>query len=103
MINNAHPHICGETAVVHNGIIENYSELKTDLQSHGFKFESDTDTEVIAVLVEHLRSSELLSPFEAVRKTISTLRGSYACCFVFKNLNIMIAASHGSPLAFGVL
>lgn len=73
---NAHPHMSGDIAVVHNGIIENYEELRELLQSRGYVFESQTDTEVIAHMVEwELRTSETL--LEAVQKTAKQLDGAY--------------------------
>ena len=73
---NAHPHRSGKIAVVHNGIIENYEELRSELQARGYVFQSQTDTEVIAHLVEwEFRTSNSL--LEAVRKAVKQLRGAY--------------------------
>ena len=97
---NAHPHSSDEVSVVHNGIIENSDELKKDLESKGFKFKSQTDTEVITVLVTHFLQSS--KPLESVFKTLKKLKGSFALGIIFKNFsNIIIGARRGSPLAVG--
>ena len=97
---NAHPHSSEEVSVVHNGIIENSDELKKDLESKGFKFKSQTDTEVITVLLtQFLQNSK---PLESVFKTLKKLKGSFALGIIFKNFsNIIIGARRGSPLAVG--
>ena len=97
---NAHPHSSEEVSVVHNGIIENSDELKKDLESQGFKFKSQTDTEVITVLVtQFLQNSK---PLESVFKTLKKLKGSFALGIIFKNFSdIIIGARRGSPLAVG--
>ncbi len=97
---NAHPHSSEEVSVVHNGIIENSDELKKDLESQGFKFKSQTDTEVITLLVTQLL--EKSEPLEAVYKTLKKLKGSFALGIIFKNFSdIIIGARRGSPLAVG--
>ncbi len=97
---NAHPHSSDEVSVVHNGIIENSDELKKDLESKGFKFKSQTDTEVITILVTHFLQSS--KPLESVFKTLKKLKGSFALGIIFKNFsNIIIGARRGSPLAVG--
>ena len=83
---NAHPHITKNVAVVHNGIIENFAELKNGLLEKGVIFNSQTDTEVIVKLVEEKISKEKFGPLEAVRLTIEKLRGSFALCFIFRDL-----------------
>ena len=99
---NAHPHVTENVAVVHNGIIENYAEIKNELQKKGVRFNSQTDTEVVANLVEEKISKEKYSPLEAVRLTIERLRGSFALCFIFRGLeNLLITTRSGSPLALG--
>ncbi|WP_301098241.1 glutamine--fructose-6-phosphate transaminase (isomerizing) [Otariodibacter sp.] len=99
---NAHPHRSGNIAVVHNGIIENYEELREMLQQRGYQFQSQTDTEVIAHLVEwESRSSSTL--LEAVQKTVAQLRGAYGT--VVMNANEpehLIVARSGSPLVIGL-
>jgi glutamine---fructose-6-phosphate transaminase (isomerizing) len=99
--NNAHPHATDNLAVVHNGIIENFRELRQMLEKQGEEFRSDTDTEVVV----HLVNSHLLkgmSPQEAVRASLPQLRGAFALAFVFKGFgNLMIGARRGSPLAIG--
>jgi glucosamine--fructose-6-phosphate aminotransferase (isomerizing) len=98
---NAHPHATERVAVVHNGIIENFRELREQLGKVGTKFASDTDTEVVA----HLVTSELQqgkSPAEAVAATLKQLRGAFALAFLFAGEDdLMIGARKGSPLAVG--
>ena len=97
---NAHPHSSEKVSVVHNGIIENSDELKKDLEEKGFKFKSQTDTEVITLLVTQLL--EKSEPLEAVYKTLKKLKGSFALGIIFKNFpDIIIGARRGSPLAVG--
>ena len=99
---NAHPHVTENVAVVHNGIIENFAEIKNELLKKGVRFNSQTDTEVVANLVEEKISKEKYSPLEAVRLTIERLRGSFALCFIFRGLeNLLITTRSGSPLALG--
>jgi len=97
---NAHPHSSDEVSVVHNGIIENSDELKKDLEARGFKFKSQTDTEVITILVtQYLQNSK---PLDSVFKTLKKLKGSFALGIIFKNFpDIIIGARRGSPLAVG--
>ena len=98
---NAHPHATENVAVVHNGIIENFRELRQELEKQGAKFSSETDTEVVA----HLVNSYLLkghSPQEAVKASLPQLRGAFALAFLFKGHNdLLIGARKGSPLAVG--
>src|SRR6201999_692387 len=98
---NAHPHATENVAVVHNGIIENFRELRQMLQQQGATFTSETDTEVVA----HLVNSFLLkgaSPQEAVKATLPQLRGAFALAFVFRGHgDLLIGARRGSPLAIG--
>ncbi len=99
--NNAHPHAADNVTVVHNGIIENFRELRLMLEKQGAKFSSETDTEVVA----HLVNSYLLkgvSPQEAVKAALPQLRGAFALAFLFKGHgDLMIGARKGSPLAIG--
>ncbi len=98
---NAHPHCAGSVAVVHNGIIENYRELRSELAQNGMGHETDTDTETVALLADyHLKQG--LSPSEAARATVARLEGAYALCFLFDGeTDLLIAARKGSPLAIG--
>jgi glucosamine--fructose-6-phosphate aminotransferase (isomerizing) len=99
--NNAHPHATEKLAVVHNGIIENFSELRRELERDGAKFATDTDTEVIA----HLVTAEMnkgASPVEAVKAALPRLRGAFALAFLFAGEdNLLVGARKGSPLAVG--
>ncbi|KPF97758.1 glucosamine--fructose-6-phosphate aminotransferase, partial [Rhodopseudomonas sp. AAP120] len=98
---NAHPHAADGVAVVHNGIIENFRELRNELQADGAKFASETDTEVVAHLVNsYIR--EGASPVEAVKAALPRLRGAFALAFLFEGHDdLMIGARKGSPLAIG--
>ncbi|WP_386695529.1 glutamine--fructose-6-phosphate transaminase (isomerizing) [Lonepinella sp. MS14435] len=98
---NAHPHRSGHIAVVHNGIIENYQELKAQLQQRGYVFQSQTDTEVIAHLVEwEFRSAKTL--LEAVQKAVVQLRGAYGAVVMNEqDPERLIVARSGSPLVIG--
>ena len=97
---NAHPHSSEEVSVVHNGIIENSSELKKNLEKKGYKFKSQTDTEVITfLLTDFLRDFDLI---ETINKTLEKLNGSFALGMIFKkHNNIVVGARRGSPLAVG--
>lgn len=100
---NAHPHMSNDrVAIVHNGIIENYQELRAELIEAGYTFTSDTDTEVVVHLIEQQMAAGLgLS--DAVKKAITKLRGAYALGVISKdNPNLLIAARQGSPLVIGV-
>ncbi|KAA8732403.1 glutamine--fructose-6-phosphate transaminase (isomerizing) [Acinetobacter qingfengensis] len=100
--NNAHPHASGEVAVVHNGIIENYQELKQELQQLGYVFSSETDTEVVAHLVNHALKStpDLLT---AVQTIVPRLKGAYALGIIWaQQPDELIAVREGSPLVVGV-
>ena len=99
--NNAHPHATEKVAVVHNGIIENFAELRRELEDHGVKFSTETDTEVIAHLVtEEIKRGA--PPIEAVKTTLPRLRGAFALAFLFAGEdNLLVGARKGSPLAVG--
>jgi len=98
---NAHPHLGEYSFVVHNGIIENYKELKERLQSKGVSFVSQTDTEVIVHLFES-HQNLLKNPFEAFRATIKELRGAYAILLITKaQSDAIFFAKHGSPMLLG--
>jgi glutamine---fructose-6-phosphate transaminase (isomerizing) len=99
--NNAHPHATERLAVVHNGIIENFSELRRELEQDGATFATETDTEVIA----HLVTAEMnkgASAVEAVKAALPRLRGAFALAFLFAGEdNLLVGARKGSPLAIG--
>src|SRR5919206_2311758 len=98
---NAHPHATDKLAVVHNGIIENFRELKAGLEAKGTRFETETDTEVVAQLVTYeMRQGR--GPVEAVAVTLPRLRGAFALGFLFAGEDdLLIGARHGAPLAIG--
>ena len=99
--NNAHPHASGKVAVVHNGIIENFRELRTELEKQGATFDSETDTEVVAHLVNSYLAKGF-KPQDAVKEALPKLRGAFALAFVFEGEDdLMIGARKGSPLAIG--
>ena len=99
--NNAHPHATEKVAVVHNGIIENFAELRRELEGNGVKFSTETDTEVIAHLVtEEMKRGA--SAVDAVKTTLPRLRGAFALAFLFAGEdNLLVGARKGSPLAIG--
>jgi len=99
--NNAHPHATENVAVVHNGIIENFAELRRELEDQGVKFSTETDTEVIAHLVtEEIKRGA--SPVDAVKTTLPRLRGAFALAFLFAGEDdLLVGARKGSPLAVG--
>ncbi len=101
---NAHPHVAGAgdgaVAVVHNGVIENYTPLKRQLQQEGVSFHSDTDTEVIAQLIAYHLNGDLV---EAVRKVLPLLKGTYGLAVISpRNPDLLVCARLGSPLVLGV-
>ncbi|QET04732.1 glutamine--fructose-6-phosphate transaminase (isomerizing) [Cupriavidus pauculus] len=102
---NAHPHFspnddAPRVAVSHNGIIENHEALRTELEGHGYVFASQTDSEVIAHLIDHLYNGDL---FEAVRETVARLHGSYAIAVLCRDEpHRMVGARRGMPLVVGV-
>jgi len=100
---NAHPHTCCENkiAVVHNGIIENYRELKKELIERGHEFRSDTDTEVISHLIEESYKINENFP-EAVKDVVPKLRGCYAFVAVHKDFDGLVGIKNGSPLVVGI-
>jgi glucosamine--fructose-6-phosphate aminotransferase (isomerizing) len=99
--NNAHPHATERLAVVHNGIIENFRELRQELEKKGAHFGSDTDTEVVAHLVtDEMKKGR--TPVEAVKAALPRLRGAFALAFLFAGENdLLVGARKGSPLAVG--
>ncbi|MGJ8595480.1 glutamine--fructose-6-phosphate transaminase (isomerizing) [Sulfitobacter sp.] len=99
--NNAHPHQAGPVAVVHNGIIENFRELRAELAGYGLTPVTDTDTETVAMLAQHFIATGL-SPTDAAIETLRKLEGAFALAFLFDGEDdLMIAARKGSPLAIG--
>lgn len=100
-VSNAHPHRAGSVAVVHNGIIENYRELRAELAAHGVSFITETDTETVALLTEHYMQQGA-SAIEAANKTLDRLEGAFALAFLFDGeSDLIVAARKGSPLAIG--
>lgn len=102
---NAHPHLSGDgnLALIHNGIIENYSPLREELTNRGHVFKSDTDTEVLTHLIEDVRRNEKVSLFEAVRIALNEVVGAYAIVVMDKdNPSELIAAKKSSPLVIGI-
>jgi glucosamine--fructose-6-phosphate aminotransferase (isomerizing) len=99
--NNAHPHATDRVAVVHNGIIENFRELREALEKKGAVFETETDTEIVLHLVDDLLKRGV-KPADAVKTALSELRGSFALGFIFAGEDdLMIGARNGPPLAVG--
>lgn len=100
-VGNAHPHRAGPVAVVHNGIIENFRELRAEMAEHGLTPATDTDTETVAMLAQHFISTGM-TPTEAAIATLGKLHGAFALAFLFDGEDdLMIAARKGSPLAIG--
>ncbi|MCX8225775.1 MAG: glutamine--fructose-6-phosphate aminotransferase, partial [Sulfitobacter sp.] len=100
-VTNAHPHLAGPVAVVHNGIIENFRELRVELADLGAQFVTETDTETVALLTQHYMSQGL-GPIEAATKTLTRLHGAFALAFLFDGEDdLMIGARKGAPLAVG--
>lgn len=98
---NAHPHATDRVAIVHNGIIENYEELKAEMMAVGRHFSSETDTECVAQLVDFYLGQGL-APREAASRTLGRLQGAYALAMIFADHEgLMIGARHGAPLAVG--
>ncbi len=98
---NAHPHATDRVALVHNGIIENFRELKAELNGHGVNFASETDTEVVAHLLSQLLRDGA-TPIEAAADTLKRLEGAFALAIIFAGEhNLMIGARQGSPLVLG--
>jgi glutamine---fructose-6-phosphate transaminase (isomerizing) len=99
---NAHPHSNGKIAVVHNGIIENFKFLRNELESFGYKFISDTDTEIIPFLLDHILKTEK-DIHSAVRVMLEQIEGAFALGIILKDHDdILIATKRGSPLAIGI-
>ncbi|UXX83997.1 glutamine--fructose-6-phosphate transaminase (isomerizing) [Roseovarius pelagicus] len=100
-LTNTHPHRAGRVAVVHNGIIENYRELRAELAKCGIAHRTETDTETVALMAQHM-IDQGATPQDAAHQTIAKLEGAYALCFLFEGeADMLIAARKGSPLAIG--
>ncbi|WP_282128541.1 glutamine--fructose-6-phosphate transaminase (isomerizing) [Roseobacter litoralis] len=100
-VTNAHPHQAGPVAVVHNGIIENFRELREELAENGVQFVTETDTETVALLTQHFMSKGQ-SPVNAAFQALDKLRGAFALAFLFDGEDdLIVAARKGSPLAIG--
>ncbi len=102
---NAHPHYSesGNMAIIHNGIIENYSSIKAELIKRGHTFESDTDTEVLIHLIEDIQNNSVVTVDEAVRMALAEVIGAYAIVVISKNdPDMLIAARKGSPIVLGI-
>jgi glutamine---fructose-6-phosphate transaminase (isomerizing) len=102
---NAHPHYSQseELALIHNGIIENYSILKEGLKKHGYKFVSETDTEVLVQLIEYIKKSNNVDLTTAVQLALNQVVGAYAIAVIEKGMpDVMVAARKGSPLVVGI-
>jgi glucosamine--fructose-6-phosphate aminotransferase (isomerizing) len=100
---NAHPHVAGQVAVVHNGIIENHVQLRKELEASGVKFQSDTDTEIVAHLVDRAMKAGTTNLEEAVRGALKQVRGAYAIAVVSgASPDEIVVAKHDSPLVLGV-
>ncbi len=102
---NAHPHFSpnGKLAIIHNGIIENYSSLKQELVNKGYEFKSETDTEIFIAFIEHIQTQNDCSLEEAVRLSLNNVVGAYAIVIISEdNPNTLIAARKGSPLVVGI-
>ena len=98
---NAHPHVTDKVAVVHNGIIENYRELREELEQKQYRFKSETDTETIAVLMTDYLSQGM-TPQQATATTLKRLEGAFAIGVIFAgHKDLLIGARRGSPLAVG--
>lgn len=101
VVRNAHPHTDGRVAVVHNGIIENFAELRAELESAGHSFQSDTDSEVVVHLISSYWTADI-TPEQAVAKALARLDGAFALAIIFAgHHDLMIGARRGSPLAVG--
>jgi glucosamine--fructose-6-phosphate aminotransferase (isomerizing) len=102
---NSHPHcsVDGKIAVVHNGIVENFQALKTDLERKGYKMASDTDTELIAHLIHEVRRQKMMPMEEAVRQALTQVHGAYGLGIICSDEpDILIGCRRGSPLILGI-
>lgn len=100
---NAHPHTVGDIYLVHNGIIENYQDLKQELAKHDYDFKSDTDSEVLAALVDYIYKKDDTTLLDAVSQALKMVVGAYGIAVMsIKNPNEIVIARKGSPLIVGV-
>lgn len=100
-VGNAHPHRAGSVAVVHNGIVENFRDLREELIAAGIQPRTDTDTETVALMTEYL-TTQGLGAVDATRAAVARLEGAFALCFLFEGEDdLLIAARRGSPLVIG--
>src|SRR5690606_35064329 len=98
---NAHPHKAGRVCLVHNGIIENFAELKAEMEAEGRIFESQTDTEVVAHLLDHKLAAGM-TPLDAFKATLDRLTGAYALAVLIEGDDeLILGARRGSPLVVG--
>ena len=98
---NAHPHQSGPVAVVHNGIIENFRDLRAELDAAGLKFQTETDTETVSLLTQHYMNGGM-GPVDAAFAALNRLEGAFALAFLFQGEgDLIVAARKGSPLAIG--
>ncbi len=101
--NNAHPHVSGPLAIVHNGIIENYQDLKTELLNKGYVFESETDTEVFVKYIDDCRKVAGCNLLDAVRKALPQVRGAYGAALISsEEPEHMVVIRSGSPVVIGL-
>ncbi|HYZ21565.1 MAG TPA: glutamine--fructose-6-phosphate aminotransferase, partial [Rhodopila sp.] len=99
---NAHPHGTARVSLVHNGIIENHAELRTELEAAGQVFSTETDTETVAQLVD-LNLQRGMGPIEAAGAALRRLEGAYALAMIFAgHPELIVGAQHGAPLAVGL-
>ena len=100
---NSHPHRMGEVTIVHNGIIENYMELKKLLQKEGYEFQTETDTEVACAVLDYLKKKRIWSNLEIIKEFSSYVKGSYALGIIFDDeLDVLYATRQDSPLIIGI-
>ncbi|MBQ7104563.1 MAG: glutamine--fructose-6-phosphate transaminase (isomerizing) [Bacilli bacterium] len=100
---NSHPHRVGEVTIVHNGIIENYMELKKLLQDEGYTFQTETDTEVAAAVLDYLKKKNLWTNLEVIKEFSNYVKGSYALGIIFDDeLDTLYATREDSPLIVGI-
>ena len=97
---NAHPHGTARVSLVHNGIIENHAELRAELEAEGQEFQTETDTETVAQLVD-LNLKRGMAPVQAAQAAFGRLHGAYALAMIFAGHRVMVGAQHGAPLAVG--